>query len=65
MSVVPFPLARRSGHRVTLAARERGVIVRPLGDAVVLMPPLALDDGEVDLFARVTAESVGEAVRAA
>ena len=28
--------ALRMGHRVTLAARERGAIVRPLGDTVVL-----------------------------
>ena len=28
----------RLGHRVTLAARERGAIVRPLGDTIVLVP---------------------------
>ena len=49
----------RMGHRVTLEARERGVIVRPLGDTIVLMPPLAIskddaapagrDHGGVDL----------------
>ena len=33
------------GHRVTLEARRRGAIVRPLGDTVVLMPPLAILDG--------------------
>ncbi len=36
------PVADRIGHQVTLAARERGAIVRPLGDAVVLMPPLSI-----------------------
>ena len=30
----------RMGHQVTLEARRRGAIVRPLGDTVVLMPPL-------------------------
>ena len=34
--------ASRIGHRVTLAARERGAIVRPLGNTVVLMPPLSI-----------------------
>ena len=34
--------ALRMGHRVTLAARERGAIVRPLGDTVVLVPPLSI-----------------------
>ena len=37
----PFPLKRRTGHRVILAARELGAILRPLGDVIVLLPPLA------------------------
>jgi adenosylmethionine-8-amino-7-oxononanoate aminotransferase len=32
----------RIGHRVCLAMRKRGVILRPLGNVVVLMPPLSL-----------------------
>ena len=36
--------ALRLGHRVTLEARERGAIIRPLGDVVVLMPPLAISE---------------------
>jgi adenosylmethionine-8-amino-7-oxononanoate aminotransferase len=38
----PFPAADRVGHGVVLAARERGVIVRPLGDVMVLMPAPAM-----------------------
>ncbi len=34
-----FDVRHRTGHQVTLAARRRGVIIRPLGDVVVLMPP--------------------------
>ena len=49
--------ALRLGHRVTLAARERGAIIRPLGDTVVLMPPLAISKAElrrlVGIVARV------------
>ena len=60
-----FPLAARIGHQVTLEARRRGAIVRPLGDVVILMPPLAITAGElrrlVDIvhaaIATVTAES--------
>ncbi len=37
--------ALRMGHRVTLEARERGAIVRPLGDIVVLVPPLSISTG--------------------
>ena len=39
--------ALRIGHRVTLEARERGAIVRPLGDIVVLMPPLSISAEEL------------------
>jgi adenosylmethionine-8-amino-7-oxononanoate aminotransferase len=38
------PPAERMGHRVTLAARRRGAIIRPLGDVIVLMPALAISE---------------------
>jgi len=38
----PFPPERRMGHQVTLACRRRGVIVRNIGDVVVLMPAPAM-----------------------
>src|SRR5262249_22867256 len=41
----PFPAAVRMGHRVCRRMRDRGVILRPLGDVVVVMPPLAIDEG--------------------
>ena len=44
--------ALRLGHRVTLAARERGAIVRPLGDTVVLMPPLAISKADLGAAGR-------------
>ena len=33
----PFPPELRVGHRVILEARGRGVILRPLGDVIVVM----------------------------
>jgi adenosylmethionine-8-amino-7-oxononanoate aminotransferase len=39
----PYPPARRVGAEVCRTARERGVLLRPLGDVVVVMPPLAID----------------------
>ena len=56
-----FPLAARMGHQVTLAARRRGAIVRPLGDVVVLMPPLAISEEELCHLVQITAASVAEA----
>ena len=37
--------ALRMGHRVTVEARKRGAIIRPLGNTVVLMPPLSISRG--------------------
>ncbi len=50
--------ALRLGHRVTLEARRRGAIVRPLGDVVVLMPPLAISKAQLQRLVAITAESV-------
>jgi adenosylmethionine-8-amino-7-oxononanoate aminotransferase len=56
-----FPSAARMGHRVTLSARRRGAIIRPLGDVVVLMPPLAITTGELGRLVAITAEAITEA----
>jgi adenosylmethionine-8-amino-7-oxononanoate aminotransferase len=60
-----FAVDERIGHRVTLAARERGAIIRPLGDVVVLMPPLAIAEGELRRLVEVTAAAIGEATSGA
>ena len=57
--------ALRLGHRVTLEARERGAIVRPLGDTIVLMPPLAISKGDLTRLVAITAESIRAAVAGA
>ena len=50
--------ALRMGHRVALEARKRGVIVRPLGDVIVLMPPLSISPQDLLRLVEVTAESI-------
>jgi len=37
----PYPFEMRIGHRVAQEARRRGLLLRPLGNVMVLMPPLA------------------------
>lgn len=37
-----LPKEARSGHRVCMAARPLGAVIRPLGDTIVLNPPLSL-----------------------
>ena len=50
--------ALRMGHRVVLEARERGVIVRPLGDTIVLMPQLSITKADLRRLVGVVAESI-------
>jgi adenosylmethionine-8-amino-7-oxononanoate aminotransferase len=54
----PFPVARRTGHRVTLEARTLGAIVRPLGDVLILMPPLSITMEELDTLCHLTHEAI-------
>lgn len=53
-----FETADRSGHQVTLAARQRGAIIRPLGDVVVLMPAPAMDADTLRRLVAITADSI-------
>ena len=62
IELVEHPPDLRMGHRVTLEARTRGAIVRPLGDTVILMPPLAISDADLRRLVAVTAESIAAAV---
>jgi adenosylmethionine-8-amino-7-oxononanoate aminotransferase len=60
-----FPLATRMGHRVTLEARARGAIIRPLGDVVVLMPPLSISRADLARLVGITAAAIDAATGAA
>jgi adenosylmethionine-8-amino-7-oxononanoate aminotransferase len=57
--------ALRLGHQVTLEARERGAIVRPLGDVVVLMPALSISKGDLRRLVEILIESIRAANAAA
>src|SRR3954452_17335568 len=56
------PRGERTGFRICRAARERGVIVRPLGDVVVLMPPLAIGDEDLTELVTTVADCVRSVV---
>src|SRR3954449_12236080 len=60
-----FPTEARAGHQVTLAARRRGAIIRPLGDVVVLMPPLAITTRELSRLVPIVGDSIAEVVAGA
>ncbi len=44
----PFPPEKRTGARACLAARNHGLLTRPIGDTIVLMPPLCITQEQID-----------------
>jgi adenosylmethionine-8-amino-7-oxononanoate aminotransferase len=55
-------VGERTGFRVCRQAREHGVLLRPLGEVVVLMPPLGITDAELDDLLDGTMRAVREVV---
>lgn len=54
----PFPVERRMGHKVVLHARRQGVLLRPLGDTIVLMPPLSITRPQLKTLVEVAYNSI-------
>jgi adenosylmethionine-8-amino-7-oxononanoate aminotransferase len=54
----PYEFEARKGFEVCQAARKRGVLLRPLGNVVVLMPPLSLKVEEATLLVDAVAEAI-------
>ena len=52
--------ASRWGRRVCAAAVSAGVLLRPLGDIVVVMPPLSITDDEIDTIAQTLVSAIEE-----
>ena len=50
----------RWGRRVCAAAVERGVLLRPLGDVVVVMPPLTITGPELERITTVLRAAIDE-----
>ena len=46
----PFDVNDRVGARVCQRARDYGVILRPLGNVIVIMPPLSITAEELDIL---------------
>ena len=53
-----YPPGRRMGHRVITEARRHGVIMRSLGDVIVVMPPLSVTTDEIDTLIHVVHRAI-------
>jgi adenosylmethionine-8-amino-7-oxononanoate aminotransferase len=56
----PEASTRRLAHEVCVAARNDGVVIRPLGNTVVLMPPLSIGDRSLEQLAGSVVKRIGE-----
>ncbi len=54
----PYPVRQKIGQRVILEARHRGVVIRPLGDVIVLMPPLSISPQELETLVDVVYDAI-------
>ena len=60
---VAYPAQERHGYHVCKQATAQGVWLRPLGDVIVVMPPLSINDAELDLLGRVLRDSIDAVCR--
>jgi adenosylmethionine---8-amino-7-oxononanoate aminotransferase len=58
MTKEPYPLKARVGHRVAIAARARGLLLRPLGNVIVLVPPLTTSTEELKRMVELLKDSI-------
>ncbi len=59
-SSAEFPVAQRVGLQVCLRAREHGLLLRPLGDSLLLVPPLCLNESELGELVHRTARALDD-----
>ncbi len=53
-----YPAEKTMGAKVCVEARRHGVILRPLGNVVVLMPPLCISADEIGILVDATARAI-------
>ncbi|MGH7813502.1 MAG: adenosylmethionine--8-amino-7-oxononanoate transaminase [Candidatus Binataceae bacterium] len=61
---IPYNVEQQIGVAVTKAARKAGVVIRPLGNVIVLMPPLAITKDELATLLEVTRGAIIEVTEA-
>ena len=54
----PYPLEARMGHKVTTEARKRGLLLRPIGNVLILMPPLSTSLPELTSMVEILQASI-------
>ncbi len=58
-----FPWAAQTGARVCAAARGHGLLTRPIGDTLVLMPPYCVSEAQVESMVAALRLSIQEVLQ--
>jgi len=56
----PFPFTERIGHRICEAAQKHGLLTRPIGDVLVLMPPYCTTEAQLGQMVEALWLALGE-----
>jgi adenosylmethionine-8-amino-7-oxononanoate aminotransferase len=54
----PYPIEARIGHRVCRVARQNGLVLRPLGHIILLIPPLSTTVDELTRMIDILSDSI-------
>ncbi len=54
----PYPYPLKMGYKVCAEAKKRGVLLRPLGNVIVVMPPLGISKGDLGFLIEVISTSI-------
>lgn len=54
----PYPLSAKAGHRVAAVARSKGLLLRPIGNVLVLIPPLSISTDELKKTVEILKQSI-------
>lgn len=57
----PYPYEDKMGYRVAGRAREEGVLIRPIGNVLIIMPPLAISMDNLSQMLKVLRKAIEEA----
>ena len=53
-----YPVEEKVGIQVIREARRNGLVIRPLGDVIVLMPPLSISESELKQVIQITFDAI-------
>jgi 4-aminobutyrate---pyruvate transaminase len=63
---VPFPAEQDVSERIAAVALDKGLIIRPLGNAVIIAPPFIITEDEIEEMLAIiteTLDTVGAVVK--